>query len=411
MLSYLRYSTIASAIGLATSYVGAWLMLPAELGRFGVLLSILFLVGPLVSFSAESLILIKKTEMSGRDYIEFRRRFVSLLTLTTLIVTSLLLLAYEMHLVTLAWYAALPLLAALRALSSLTSMEFVVESQPRLYGAFLIAAAAVTLLMTFACLTVFGATAQVRLATLIVCEMIVISLRYNRNYKMLIPAMPTARECREIVAFGGPLVLSTLPAWFFNDADKYYLAKTLGLVSAGSYVAACTVAGAMQLFNQAMVNSLTPRIYQLLSGVTETRVDAVRKELRRMLLMGSLVLIVLGLAFSSIALMVGARLLPHRYAVAVPLMPYALFALVFNGIYRLIAIPIEFFRLTKTKTLMVVLAGAVAFAIYQTGFPIMGAVAAPAGVIAGYAVLGLSLYVVLSLRIDPLLHRRVSVNG
>lgn len=395
-----------------TSYVAAWLMLPAELGRFGVLLSIFFLIGPLVSLSAESLIVLKKTEMPGNEYVEYRRRLLSLLVFSALILTIVLIVAYEANIVSQIWYAALPLLAALRTLSSLTSMEFVVEGESRLYGIFLIIAAGITLAMTFACLIMIGATAQVRLVTLIICEVMVISLRYRGSYGFLIPGVPRFAELREIMAFGGPLVISTIPAWFFNEADKYYIAKRLGLLSAGSYVAACTVAGAMQLFNQALVNSLTPRIYQLLSSVTGAEgIEAVRKELQHILIVGSAILVLLGGVFSLVAFVVGAQLLPQRYAVAVPLMPYALFALVFNGIYRIIAIPIEFFRLTKTKTLMIVLAGGAAFAIYQTGFPVFGAVTAPAGVIAGYGILALSLYIIVSVRIGPLLLARYRSNA
>jgi O-antigen/teichoic acid export membrane protein len=412
MFSYLRYSTVASAIGMVTSYVAAWLMLPAELGRFGVLLSIFFLVGPLVSMSAESLILIKKTEMLASQYIEYRRRLVSLLLFSMLTLTIILLAAYVIKVVSLIWYAALPLLAALRTLSSLTSMEFVVEGESRKYGVFLILTASITLAMTFACLLMIGRTAQVRVATLIACEVMVLSLRYRGSYRLLVPGIPRLDELREIVAFGAPLVLSTIPAWFFNEGDKFFIAEKLGLPSAGGYLAACTVAGAMVLFNQALVNSLTPRIYQLLSSVTAAEeAEPVRKELQHVLLVGSAILLGLGALLSLGALLVGGQLLPQRYAVAVPLMPYALFALVFNGIYRIIAIPIEFFRLTKTKTLVIVVAGGIAFAIYQTGFPVFGAVTAPAGIIAGYGVLGLSLYVILSLQINTLLAARYRTNG
>jgi O-antigen/teichoic acid export membrane protein len=411
MLSYLGFSAIASAVALLTSYVTAWLMAPSELGRVGVLLSIFFLVGPVVSLSAETLVLLKKVELTKFAYIDYRRRYLGVIGIVTVIFTAVLIISYQLHAISLVWYAALPTLGALRALSSLTSMEFVIESRSQTYGFFIVASAVINLVVTYCFLTFFGSTAPVRLLALIAGETATVLLRYKGSYQYLIPALPRWRELRATLRFGMPLVVSVLPAWFFNEADKYYMARKLGLSIAGSYVAACTLAGVVQLFNQALVNSLTPRIYSSLSAAAgRDGVERARRDLLRSLHIGAGILFLIGLSASLVALFVGARLLPPRYAAALPLVPFALFALVFNGIYRVIAIPIEYFRLTTLKTACIFLAGGVAFCIYQKGFEIIGPLAAPTGVIVGYGVLALMLYCVVFSRTRRLLLSRKCPN-
>jgi O-antigen/teichoic acid export membrane protein len=411
MLSYLGFSVVASAVALVTSYITAWLMSADELGKVGILLSIFFLIGPVVSLSAETLVIVKKTELSDDAYVAYRRRYLGVVGAVTIAVTAVLVIAHQLGAVSLSWYAMLPALAAFRALSSLTNMEFVVESKSATYGLFIVLSALFNLAATYLFLTVLEATAQVRLAALIACEIATVLLRYRGNYRYLIPALPRFRELQETLRFGVPLVVSVFPAWLFNEADKYYMARKLGLASAGIYVAACTLAGVVQLFNQALVNSLTPRMFRTLSTAKGLDgAEAARAEVLRYLHIGVASLFLLGVISSIAALLVGDHLLPPRYASALPLVPYAIFALVANGMYRVIAVPIEYFRLTTLKTVLIFCAGGISFCIYQGGFRSLGAVTAPIGVIAGYSFLAFSLYCVISRRVRRLVLTKVVVD-
>lgn len=390
-VSYFSFSLATSALGFVASLAMMRLILPVEFGRIALFLSIQFVVGPLISFSADNLIAINKSKLDTAGYEHFRRSYVTLAYLIFLFIQILFLLAYATGLQYDALFMLIPLAALLKYLIGVASMEYVMEEKSLQYGLIQFCTTACSLVLTILLLKFVAARIELRIGALLFADLVFLLVRYWGRMHYLYSVSFDRPEFKRIALFGFPLLLSIAPAWALNEADKVLVAKYADLTSVGLYAAACSIGGFMLTFNTSLLNSTIPRLYSELCAAPMEAVAVTRRHLLRYMLVSAIFAAAFALAYGLSADLI----LPAKYAAARGVVYWVIFFALARSFYAILGAVTDYLGLTVQKLRGIVIGAFAALAGIIVGIYYFGIVGAALGVGAGYTVLGISLWISL----------------
>lgn len=391
--TFFSFSVATSALGFGASLLLMQLIVPAEFGRLAVFLSILFLVTPVISLSADNLIAINRTKLDQTGYAHFRRTYVTMAYVIFGAVQAGFCAAYAAQLFQDTLLLLVPVTALLKFLIGLAGIEYVIEEKAMQYGLMQFLTTALSLTLTVILIAAFSAGADSRVLSLILADLVFLLIRYRDRMRLLVPLPFKIADCRKIVAFGFPLLVSVAPAWALNEADKILVSHYADMEAVGIYAAACAIGNFMVTFNTSLLHSVLPKLYSTLAHDTDV-LSVARHFMLRFLLISA--------AFAAVFLACYALLadliLPDRYVEASHVVYWIIVLALARSFYAILGAITDYLGLTVQK-LAGISAGAVAaLASIYLGLRHFGVVGAAFGVGAGYTVLALVLWFFLAAR-------------
>jgi O-antigen/teichoic acid export membrane protein len=380
---YLSFSSASNAVGLLTTLFMIRHVAPQEFGRLAITLGALIVANAIIGLGADNLIAINKTNLDNEAYARFRTSYSHFalmnFALSQCVVVGVWLTGWVDALVLL-----VPLIALTKFFVSMASIEYVMEQRAIAYGLvqFLtsVAAAVITVILVLW----VSPKAESRIAALLLADIALLVVRYGLRPTVIASWHFDRERFLKIARFGAPLMISIVPAYLLNEADKVIVARQLDLASAGIYGAAVTIAGFMLTFIMALLNTTVPKIMAALKSGTES---PVRTTMRYAMKFCGL-----SVAFAAIFLLAytlaAGHLLPAKYSAAISVV-YVLVALMqLRSFYAVVGTVTDYLGMTNEKLAGFILAAAVSVGSTWLLVPRLGLFGAAFGTGLGYATLG-----------------------
>lgn len=389
LVRYFSFSAATSAFGFIATIILVRLILPSEFGRIALFLSIQFFFVPLTGFAADNLIAINHANLTKPDYEYFRRSYVTLAYSMFVAIQSAFLIVFA-----LGWLAdplllLIPLTSLVRYLVGIASIEYVMEEKSVKYGAMQLYTAVLSLMFTLLFVYTIADTADSRIAALLIADIVFLVVRYKNRAHLLLSPVFDKRQFISIQRFGFPLLISVVPAWALNEADKVILANQVDLTAAGYYASACAIAGFMITFNAALMNATLPRLYLALRNESVAGlVPLVKRFMFRHLLFSA----IFAACFLSVYSFLADYILPYKYKSAQDIVYWIVLFGLARSFYAIIGAVTDYFGMTVEKLKSITLGAIVALSAIFVGISLLGPVGAAIGVGAGYTVLGSALW-------------------
>jgi O-antigen/teichoic acid export membrane protein len=401
IFSYFSFSIATSAIGLLSSIVMMQLMPPEQFGRYALFMSIQFIAVPLVSFSADSLIAINKSKLTSTEYEYFRYSYVTFSYIMFAVVQSSFFLFYYMGILNDTLFLLIPLYGLILFLIGMANNEYVMEEKPVQYGIFAFGTAVTSFLLTIIFMYLFSGVADWRVYSSLIANILFVFIRYHHRMKLLCTFQYDKVIFKNVVKFGFPLLLSVAPAWALNEADKLILSKYTDLESLGYYAAAVAIGGITTIFNAALLNVLTPKIYAALSDNPIVMSSTTKKYL--MVFTG--ISATFALLFMLIYWLIADLILPIKYVTSREIVYAVIIFSLFRGLYAVIGLVTDYYGMTIAKLIGVGIAGIIAVLLTILGVIRFGAIGATFGIGIGYLTLSLILWISLQIKAKSLQHK------
>ncbi len=370
------------------------LISPSEFGRIAIFVSIQFLVVPLISFAADNLIAVNRSKLDSESYEHFRRSYVTMsyLIFTVVQISFLTLYATGIHHETL--FLLIPIAALLKYFISLASIEYVMEEKSIQYGLVQFFTTALSLVLTIWFLSSIAASADWRIAALLVADVVFLFVRYKGRMHLLLHFIFDGQQYRQIMRFGFPLLLAIAPAWALNEADKMIVAQYADLASVGLYAAACAIGGFMVTFNTSLLNATIPKLYAALSAQPQSILVVTKRFLWKYVVVSTIFAISFAVCYGFLA----EFILPEKYAAARQVVYWVIFFALARSFYAILGAVTDYLAMTVQKLKGILLGAVAALVGMFIGVTQFGIVGVAIGVGVGYTVLGIALWFYLSMR-------------
>lgn len=240
------------AISLLTLPIVTRLMTPAEFGVASLVLSVAAFLIPLISFSADSLLPVQRASASVENFVSIRSATYVLSGLLTFACVLILVVGATLKMFGVVMILA-PVLCFSRALRAGQQSVMVYDCNVRGFGLSNMMLALLSMGLAYGLLTVDG-SASSRLFSLVLAEILVVVF--------LMRAQPLrvsfAREhVVQVLRFGIPLAVASLPAWLINEYGKFYLAGRLGMSEVGVLSLAFQLGFVYMQFSAALNNTFS----------------------------------------------------------------------------------------------------------------------------------------------------------
>ena len=391
LVSYFSSSLATSGLGFAAALVMMRLMAPEEFGRFALFMSIQFIAVPMVSFNADRLIATNNAKLGKVEYEHFRRSYVTFAYLMFLVVQTIFILLYPIGILEDSLYLIIPICGLIRFLVGIASIEYVMEEKAVQYGVLAFSSAAVSLLFTVIFIYLFSAVADWRVAALVFSDLLFLCVRYRGRMKLLFVFSMDKQIFKDIMRFGFPLLLAVGPAWVLSQSDRLIVAQLVDIKAVGYYAAALAIGNVMIVFNTAMVQTITPRLYRELGESSGNMMLIVKRQAIKSLLVS--------VGFGGLfALMYGFTsdlFLPEKYAGARQIVfIYILFSLS-RSFYSVLGLAADYYGMTFVRLRGNIYGCMTSVTVAFAGVIHFGVVGAAAGGGAGYLMLSWVLWISL----------------
>jgi len=388
ILSYFSFSIATSALGFIAALVMMRLMPPEEFGRIALFLSMQFIAVPMISFAADSLIAINKSKLSKVEYEHFRCSYVMFAYTMFIVVQVIFFLLYPMGVLHDGLFLLIPLYGLIRFLISMASTEYVMEEKAVQYGMVAFSTTLTSLLLTVILMSLFSGVADWRIAALLFADILFLFVRYRGRMKLLWTFSVDKKVFKDVMRFGFPLLLSVAPAWALNESDKIIVAKYVDMASLGYYAAACAIGGIMITFNMAMLNALTPKIYQALGANPEGMISIVKRYIRKFISASA----AFGCFFALVYWVAADLVLPEKYAAARTIVFVVILFSLGRGLYTVLGLVADYYGMTVIRLKGIIYGGTTAVVAVIFGVMKFGIIGAAVGVGSGYLVLSSVLW-------------------
>lgn len=380
LVLYIGSSLVTAVIGFGSVLVLTRLLAPADYGLVGIFLSLLFLVAPLVSVSADGLIAVNKSTLTLTAYQSFQSSYIAIAYICFFGLQMAFLIAWLVGFLSDGLLLGLALFGLIRFLAGMASTEYVVEERAFLFSVMTIFNSLCSLLLTVLFIVTFGSWGGWRIIAMLVADLFMLIIRYKGRLHLLFRPQLQRAELRPIIAFGMPGLIAVSGSWALNEADKVIVAHEAGLHQAGIYTAAAGLAGIMMIFNQSLTNALYPEMFRRLSLDEKSHWKTV---LHYLFIFGTLASCFGALTVAAY-LILGDLLLPPRYAGSRDVFIALVATGVVVSIYRPFGLLAEYLKWGRRRALAITLGGGLTLLVGFLGVRHGGLLWAPAGVAIGY---------------------------
>ena len=191
----------------------------------------------------------------------------------------------------------------------------------------------------------------------------------------------------EFYRYGMPLFFLLVSGWLLNNVDRFIVLEFFDLESVAMYVAAYQVGMAVNLINQSITNGTVSTIYQSINLKEDTMFL-----MNRYLKIFSISSLFFAIGIYFIFPVIVPLLFGEQYSDSIDISILIAFALIFNGLYRIPSLVIDFYKKNMIKA-WITAAAALVNIIFSILFIDFYGILAPAyGTIYAYIFLAVSVY-------------------
>lgn len=325
-------------------------ILPEDYGMIGIYGSILFFLPSMMSFSANGLQAIEIVDLERDKYLNFRNSYISFVLISFAIsfIVSVLFSLYFKEFGFVIIMATI--MGFIQTLSSIHNTELFQYSQPTHFGLITTGTVLLGFMFTFLFISFFNLDWKSRIFALLISEFVFLVIRFyflssiGSSFKFIFDRV----QFKYLLNYGAPLMLSVLAGWVLNQSDRYFLLNYFSLKEVGLYAAAAGIASFVVMINSNMIKVVYPLVYSKLS----------RREGKRFILkltiLYSILILIISISFCFGLYFFGHLFLGEKYQSALPIIYIMCIAQAFFGIYTTTGLVIDYFKMTKLKTILVI---------------------------------------------------------
>ena len=155
----------------------------------------------------------------------------------------------------------------------------------------------------------------------------------------------------EFFRYGMPLFFLLTVGWLLNNADRFIVLEFFNLESVAMYVAAYQIGISVNLINQSITNGIVPIIYKSINDKKDT-ISLVNRYLKNFSIFYFFIAIGIYIAFPIIIPIIFGS----QYLDSIDISILIALAFVFNGLYRIPSLVIDFFKKNMLKVLITAVA-------------------------------------------------------
>lgn len=388
VIAYFSFSLATSAIGFIAVLMMMRLMPPEEYGRIALFLSLQFIAVPIISLAADNLIAINKSKLKPDEYEHFKRGYVTFAYAMFFLVLLIFIILFQLNVLHDRLFILIPAFGLSRFLIGMASMEYVMEARSIQYGMVTFLTSLLSFLLTAIFLKFISDSADWRIISLLISDVIFVLVRYRTRMKLLLCFSVDKLVIKNIARFGFPLLLSVVPAWALNESDKLIAAHFSDMKSVGTYAAACAIGGIMITFNTAMLNAMIPKIYKALSEYPDRLMDTVQVYAKKSVTGAAF----FGMIFALIYGVSANLILPEKYSAARNIVYVIILFSIGRSLYTVLGTINDYYGMTHVRLLAFCAGGAVSMITATFGINVFGIIGVAVGAGSGYLVLCLILW-------------------
>ena len=356
-LCYGGFSLLTTLFGVLSLPVLISFLEPSEYGVLGLTLTVLSLLVPFNTFSNEHNVQSLKLKLSTIDYNHYWAgicTFSIIVCFGGLLVTGLVVYFFDFHFS----FLLIPLLSFLRSLRLLKQAEFAVSEQDFLYGLSSLLISVFAFIVTFLVFYFYESSATLRVAGLLFAEIIVVLYIAKVRFSFEIDK----KTLKNIVLFGLPLVLSSLPYWLISESSRFFLLKYSTLERVGLYTLAFQISVIYLQFNTVLANTYVKKVFENINVSFEPL----------FILKITFIQVICAVGFVLLINILGIYFLPESYIAALPITNLLIAGVLFQSFGMLPTFYLGFHRKNKYRLFSFSGAAVIAVALNFSLIPLYG---------------------------------------
>ncbi len=381
--SYFAFTILSAALSFFTVPYLTRVLSLEDYGIVGLFLGVMWFLGPLISFSAIGLVAINKTCLEPAAYGDYKQKYISFSFLIFIVVQISCLIALIFVPEYLYLLIIAPVLAFVRFLSELHSIELIQEGKAFAYGVLGLITAVLTVCFTVLFISLLGMRWEGRLLALLLAEFTMALIRYKVINKYSLHFRLDRLQAKEFVAFGLPVCFAVGAGWLINQSDRFIVLHYFSLAKVGIYTAAYSIGTMLDMVNTAVTNAISPVIYRELNGKSGLKL------INKYNIIYSALVLVSATAISLVVVPFDKELLGPKYAGSGSIIALITFAFAFSGIYRTLGLVIDFYKKTLLKTILLYICAATNIIFALALIPVAGVLAPAIGTAIAYLFLSI----------------------
>lgn len=343
-------------------------ILPEDYGMIGIYGSILFFLPSIMSFSANGLQAIEIVDLERNKYLDFRNSYISFVLISFVLsfVVSVLVSLYFKEFGFVIIMATI--MGFIQTLSSIHNTELFQYSQPTRFGLISTGTVLLGFLLTVVLISVFNLDWKSRIFALLIAEFVFLFIRFyflssiGTSFRFVF----NKAQFKYLLNYGAPLMLSVFAGWVLNQSDRYFLLNYFSLKEVGLYAAAAGIASFVVMINSNMIKVVYPLVYNKLSKREG------KKFILKLTILYSILILIISIVFCVGLYFFGYLFLGEKYQSAMPIIYIMCLAQALFGIYSTTGLVIDYFKMTKLKTILVVLSAILVILLSYILIPILG---------------------------------------
>ena len=239
----------------------------------------------------------------------------------------------------------------IQTLTSIHNTELFQYSQATRFGLISTGSVLLGFLLTVIFISLFNLDWRFRILSLLISEFIFLILRFyilssiGGSFRFVFDKI----QFRYLLNYGAPLMLSVFAGWILNQSDRYFLLNYFSLKEVGLYAAAAGIASFIVMINSNMIKVVYPLVYTKLSKREG------KKFILKLTVLYSILILVISIGFCFGLYFLGHLFLGKKYQDSMPIIYIMCLGQAFFGIYTTTGLVIDYFKMTKLKTILVVL--------------------------------------------------------
>lgn len=324
---------------------------PEDYGMIGIYSSILYFVPSMMSFSSNGLQAIEIIDLDKQHYIQFRNSYISFVFLTSILCffvaggISFFFKDYGYVIV------MATIMGFVQTLASIHNTELFQYSKPTRFGLISTGTIVLGLFITIVFLSIFNLDWKYRILALLIAEFVFLIFRlfYFSSIASSFTFSFNKEQYKYLFNYGAPLMISVLAGWVLNQSDRYFLLKYFSLKEVGLYAAAAGVASFIVMINSNMIKVVYPIVYRKLS------IREGKKFIIQLNALYSFLILIIATIFCIGIYFFGHLFLGEKYLSALPVIYLMCLAQAFFGIYSTTGLVIDYFKMTRLKTILVLI--------------------------------------------------------
>lgn len=382
--TYYSFTIINSIIGfISISFLSKYLE-PEQYGMIGIFNSFLYFMPSLLCFSALGLQSISIINLDDKDYVYFRNCFLSFIIILfgfILLIASILLIIYP-HYISIALFVLLDSVSVL--LITIQVTELVQYKKPILWGILGSGTLILAFLLTLLLVGYYELGWEGRILAILISDVVFLLVRYFKfssitsNFKFIYDKP----QFRSFVHYGFPILLSLGPTWVLANSDRYVLLYFFSMKEVGLYTASFGIASIIGTLNSVVVKVFVPDIYQCLKEKKGFR------KIQKISFIYSVIVLFAAAFLSLLSFFCLEYFFGEKYKSTAPIIAIMSFAQAFFGVYCIMGLVLDYYKLNKLKTILLIFSAIICVGISLSIIPFSGVYAPSIGTLFGYAFLG-----------------------